>query len=413
MFDMDIRTIVKSDLCLGCGICSYDPQIKKMYYNQIKGYHEPFLEEREKVEIGTHICPAKGYNIIDESTKLFGEKSDYTIELGFVQSMHAAHSNSSQVIANASSGGVMTQILIYLLEKQIVEKVVVTKLIYTPDGPRTKTLLTNNIEDILESQGSKYCPVEMSSVIAELKKSDCKISFVGTPCQIAGIREIQKIDEKLKKNIIITISNFCGGFKNHNNVKKLAARHSIDYKNISFLRFRGCGQPGSLFMKDIHCTQLKIPYPNYMGLTGYSKMLRCHLCVDATGELADIACGDAWIDKYLIDQNPWSIVLTRNEFSTQIIQEMRTNGLLELDKINHSEICLSQRQNLLSKKIRQYSRFRLYKILGYRLPKFDGGFYLNPTSMKTEIIVYFTHKIKEIIEKIGLYRFLRNINKLF
>ncbi len=47
---------------------------------------------------------------------------------------------------NASSGGVIPELLFYLLDKKIVDYVVVTKFEYTENGPITKTVLTKNRE---------------------------------------------------------------------------------------------------------------------------------------------------------------------------------------------------------------------------------------------------------------------------
>ncbi len=64
-------------------------------------------------------------------------------------------------------------------------------------------------------------------------------------------------------------------------------------KKLFFSGFvRGGGHPGSMLMKDNNNNQFKVSYKDYGGYSGYTKILRCHLCVDATGELADISLGD-------------------------------------------------------------------------------------------------------------------------
>ena len=410
---MRIQEVVDNNLCLGCGICTYDSSIESMEYSSQKGLNIPKLEVKKDYELANKLCPAKGYSIFSDAEKLYSS-SKYSIELGFVEKLFVAHSNSPKVLENASSGGIMSQILIYILENKIVDKVAVTKFIYTDQGPRTKTFLTNIVDEILESQGSKYCPVDISSFIDECNKFEGKIAYVGTPCQIAGLRQIQKNDSILKQKLTLTIANFCGGFKNHNNIRKLAERHSLEYKKLSFFRFRGGGQPGSLLMKDSNKKTFEVPYPNYVGYTGYSKMLRCHLCVDATGELADIACGDAWLDRYITNKNTWSIILTRSIFATKIIENMKSSNLLYLEDISSEDVIKSQYLNITSKKHRQFSRYKLYNLLGYKLPFFDGGYYMNESSLKTEFKVFFKHKLKDLLERAGLYSIYRTlINKKY
>ena len=402
---MRIQEIINKNLCLGCGICTHDSSIKSMEFSSLMGINIPKLEQKKEYDVANKICPAQGYSIYSDAEKLYN-LGNYSLELGFVDKLFAGYSNSSKLLKNASSGGLMSQILIYILENKIVDKVAITKFIYTDKGPRTKTFLTNNVEDILESQGSKYCPVDISSFLDECKNFDGKIAYVGTPCQIAGLRQIQKFDAVLKKSLTLTIANFCGGFKNHNNIRKLAEKNSLNYEKLSFFRFRGGGQPGSLLMQDLNGKTYEKPYPDYVGLTGYSKMLRCHLCVDATGELADIACGDAWLNKYVSDKNTWSIILTRNQFASNIIQNMKSSNLIYVEDISSEDVIKSQKSNITSKKIRQFTRYKLYDFLGYNLPYFDGGYKMEATSLKTEILIYSKHMIKNILEKVSLYKYL-------
>lgn len=409
-----IEDVVKSNLCIGCGFCTVNGNYR-MEYSASAGMFVPKATPNKKgkrCEEEFAICPGKGYNIYQDSAQLYEPDGAYSLDLGFVNRKYVVSSLDERVMANASSGGIMTALLLHLLEKKVVDNVVVTKYIYTDNGPRTKTFFTNNYTDIFESQGSKYSPVNMVSFLEELDKfKHQRFAFVGTPCQIASLRKIAERDDAVKKNLLVTIGNFCGGFKSDKHVLKIAKRHHVDYKNITTFRFRGGGQPGSLVMKDHHGGKYEVPYPNYTGYTGYSKMLRCHLCVDATGELADISCGDAWLEKYMNDEKPWSVVITRNPFVTNILDEMIAEAKIVSKEISNEEIALSQRQNIQSKKYRYISRNKLYRKLGYKLPVFDGGYSSDHFPLKTEIRIFIKHKMKEIIEKIGLYKQFRILIK--
>lgn len=405
--NISIKKIVSKNLCLGCGICSYDNSIRKLDLNKKKGIYQPKLLNLD-YDIASKLCPAGGYNIIKESELLFPSKN-ISLELGRYDQLYAAHSKSSLILKKASSGGLITEFLIYLLNCKYVDKVAVTKFIYTENGPSTITFLTDKIDEILEAQGSKYCPVDVTNVIQEIKETDCKIAYVGTPCQIAGIRHIQKIDPKFNKNIIITIANFCGGFKSYNQIKKISQRHNISYNEITMLRYRGGGQPGGMKIYDNKGNYFEASYLKYGGFTGYSKMLRCHLCVDATGELADISFGDAWIDKYLKDSFPWSIVLTRKKSISSLIEQMSKKNIIVIEQLTEQQVINSQKLNLESKKIRQFTRMKLYKAMGFTLPNFDGGYSMNPTPIIIEIKVFLLHRIKEILERVGLYIFFRKL----
>jgi coenzyme F420 hydrogenase subunit beta len=100
-------------------------------------------------------------------------------------------------------------------------------------------------------------------------------------------------------------------------------------------------------------------------------MKRCLFCIDATAELADFACGDAWVDRYLQDAFAWSIVLARSAAAEDVLRQMSSRGELKCDPISPEEVIRSQRSNLQSKKRRQRKRMALCRLLGVRVPVWD------------------------------------------
>lgn len=409
----DLNQIIKKKLCIGCGLCSIDTNVNRMVYNKKNDCYIPYKHNNSCTK-ALNICPGKGYSIVNLGNQLFGkDNTEYDIDLGFIHSYIAAHSTDKEILKNASSGGIITATLEYLLNKNIVDKVSVTQFECDKTGVKTKTFLSNKKEDIIKAQGSKYCPVNLEGLIKELHEYKGKVAIVATPCAIAGIRNIQKnYPDYIKSNIIFTIANFCGGFKSFKNISSLAKIHKIDIHNLKDFRFRGGGQPGSLRFIENNGKEASTNYPKYVGLNGYSKMYRCHVCPDATGELADIACGDAWIKRFEKDKSPWSMIICRNVKATTLLQEMSSNQVITTQQINKEEIKLSQHFNLTSKKKRQKARMNLYTRLGYKIPIFDGGYYSEISSMKTEWIVYAKHKLTLWAEKIGVYMILYGRKKL-
>jgi coenzyme F420 hydrogenase subunit beta len=368
----------------------------------------------EDYSLANRICPARGYAVNTLSRELFGLQGTKDDELGLIDIAIAAHSTDQSILENASSGGVITTLLLYLLEKKLVDKVSVTQLVCDYSGVHTKTNLTSDRKEILKAQGSKYCPVDLSGLLKELTLFDGKVAIMATPCAIAGIRNIQKcVPGFIKSQIVLCVANFCGGFKSFRNIERLAAIHNVDYHALKDFRFRGGGQPGSLRFVTNDGKSVGTPYPKYVGLTGYSKMLRCHFCVDATGELAEIACGDAWIPRFEKDRNPWSMVICRTESASKLIRKMCSDGVLVSEHVSKDEIKRSQKFNLISKKSRQSARMKFYSLLGYRLPDlYSQGYSKQNSSMQTEAIVYFKHKLTLWAEKLGLYMVLYGRKKL-
>lgn len=410
----NIKQVVKSKLCIGCGLCSMDKSTNGMVYNKSNDCLTPVNLDLPESSLANSICPGKGYDIKNIGNRLFADEAEYSLSLGYVHSLYSTHSVQKDVLANASSGGIITQLLLFLIEEKIVDYVSVTQFVCDEQGVHTHTFLTNDKQEILKAQGSKYCPVCFDELIAELHSHEGRVAVMATPCIIAGIRSIEReLPNYLKSEIILHVANFCGGFKSFRNIKRLAAIHKVDYNNLKDFRFRGNGQPGSLRFVENTGKTATTQYPLYVGLNGYSKMLRCHLCPDATGELADIACGDAWIPRFQNDSSTWSMVICRNKQADEIMIQMKNKGLIVTDSVSSDEVSLSQRQNLASKKTRQLSRRKLYIRLGYAVPDFsEQGYPLEQSSMMTECKVYMKHKLTLWAEKLGLYMMLYGHKKL-
>lgn len=404
----DIRQVVKSSLCIGCGLCSIDQTTRIITYNARNDCYIPINTEVPVDSIANQICPGMGYKIKELADCLFIQDANYSLNLGYTHFLCAAHSTCSEVLTNASSGGIITQLLLFLIEKNIVDYVSITQFVCDNDGVHTYTFLTNDKQEILKAQGSKYCPVRFDQLLNELHTRQGRVAVMATPCVIAGLRNIEKTNpDYLKSDVILHIANFCGGFKSYRNIKRLAVIHNVDYYNLKEFRFRGDGQPGSLRFVENTGKTVSTPYPLYVGLNGYSKMLRCHLCPDATGELADIACGDAWIPRFQNANHTWSMVICRNKETAHIIHQMNSEGVINIEQVTSSEVEQSQRLNLQSKKERQLSRMKLYNLLGFTIPNFEcQGYSLKSTSMMLELKVYIKHKLTLWAEQVGLYMLL-------
>jgi coenzyme F420 hydrogenase subunit beta len=308
-----------------------------------------------------------------------------------------------EILVRASSGGVMTALADYLITTGQVEGAVVTGMQYGSPGPRPRTFLARNRRELLQAQGSKYCPSSPFLALTEAMKTSERFLFLGTPCQIAALRMLQERRPELRRKFPFAIGNFCGGFRDFRETDMLILREGFSPSEVTEFRYRGGGQPGYMSMENDQGLSARRPYPEYSRRTGYIKNWRCRLCVDATAELADFSCGDAWLPRFLQSGQPWSIIMTRTPEATSVIEAMCRGQWLLLRDVSVDEIQQSQRDNLTSKKTRQAARRRLYSLLGYAMPEFDGGFEQTDRGLLLEAKVLMTHVTLYSMERLGLY----------
>ena len=183
------------------------------------------------------------------------------------------------------------------------------------------------------------------------------------------------------------------------NKSKFKPQEIIDFT------YRGNGQPGFMTIIDKDKKKKMLPYPNYAKMTGIMKDHRCRTCIDATGELADISCGDAWLEKYTKQNLGWSIVMTRSMKGEKILKDMINKQLMVVERISKEDVIESQKGNITSKKVRQHSRRLIYKIFRIPIPEWEGGFIQSNTGLFFEIKVLISTFIFHIAEILGLYDF--------
>lgn len=344
-----------------------------MVLDEVQGIFVPKIVDTAVTGRGPEYgaCPGKGYAINGMAEALFGRDVTATFELGRYRQAVAARSTDEEILENASSGGVMTGIASYLLAQKAVDGVVVSIFEHGGRGPRAKTVIARTREALIAGQGSKYCPTATNTAVAECLRDGGRYLFIGTPCQVAALRLAEHQDARVKQAFPLTMANFCGGYRDYRDLDALISWKGLGPSQTVFFRFRGGGQPGSMLVRTADGRVAAEPYPSYGRHSQFPKQKRCMFCVDATGELADFSCGDAWIPRYTAHPRPWSITLARSQRATEIVGAMTKTGRLVSEVVGFEEIVNSQRLNLDSKKFRQRKRMRVCALVGTMMPSWD------------------------------------------
>ena len=372
-----IQGIVRRKLCISCGACvSAAPRgSMRMVLNERKGIFVPEILDPAAVS-GTgpeyEVCPGKGAPIVQMGRTLYGDADHYRMEIGWYREIVACHSNNPRILEHASSGGVMTDVAHYLMETGYVDGVTVAKFLYGGKGPRAASYIARDLDGLLEAQGSKYCPTATNELVAECVRSGQRYLFLGTPCQVLALRLAMEQQPGLHQTFPLVMANLCGGYRDFRDLDNLLEQNGFEGPEVTYFRFRGGGQPGSLLARDSRGRTLCLPYPGYNIYRSYARPRRCIFCVDGFGLLADFACGDAWIDRFTNkDGLPWSLLVMRTPQTCDILRQMVGAGRLTLEPVTEPEVLYSQRFNMDSKIVRQRRRRALCRLLGMALPSWD------------------------------------------
>ncbi len=386
---MNFTDIKKSSLCLGCGVCTaLDNNLSLIEKNGMREVNFIGLDNLGKIT-PTECCPALEPNLNELSKYKFKSSlSSEKIDMGIYNRIYLAASNNKEILKKSSSGGVITEIALYLLENDLVDGVICQIMEYSLFGPRPKSIIARNEEDLIKAQGSKYCPTSIDDALREAISKNERYCLIGLPCQINAVLKAEK-HGLIKKNLIkYTIGNFCGGFKDYRELDDLIVRNGKNVSNVNHFQFRGDGQPGFLKISDGQNDDIKIKYPNYGAGSYVNKFDRCTLCIDATALLADFACGDAWLDEKSKKIDQGSLIISRSKNADLILKTMIEEKKIVAFESDENDVRISQKDNMYSKIFRQKKRRIIYKLFFQKVPDYDILLPKSKTSILYELKVY-------------------------
>lgn len=377
-FNRNISEVVAQNLCTGCGTCAgicpfsaikmirhldlFVPEINIDLCKNDKGCHVCY-----------DVCPGHSIDLISIGKSLFSSNS-YNTYLGYYRYAKTGHSSNLEVRFNAASGGVVTQLLIWMLQSGFINGAVVTTLT-CKDRLNPEVIIATSTEEIISGQSSKYCPVPLNQIIDKIKKFDGKLAIVGLPCHIHGFRKAETHFSFLKRKIAVYIGLFCSSVKSFGATEYILKNYGIHQGSINAFTYRGEGCLGNMIIQLEDANDFKVPYSEYYpSIRSFFIPKRCSLCIDHTSELSDLSVGDIYIPPFSNDKIGTSSIIVRSKRGHQIIQQASHHGKLVLSDVDINLVIKSQWPMLEKKKHHIVVRNILNKMSGLKVPNYDYKF---------------------------------------
>jgi coenzyme F420 hydrogenase subunit beta len=281
--------------------------------------------------------------------------------IGNYDSCYIGHSSNEEIRHNSASGGLVTQLLVFALEKGIVDGVITTRM----NARRTR-------EEIISASKSKYCPVPVNAAIRDIPRQKGRFAVVGLPCHIQGIRKAEIVNAKLKERIILHMGLFCSHTVSFSGTEMLLEKLGIKKKDVKQLNYRGNGWPGQLSITLSNEHQLTMGFFDYwrpLFAPYFFTPLRCLCCYDLANESADLSFGDAWLRSIMRrDKEGSSIVVSRSRIGEELLSRAKSEGVITLKRIDVGQIVRSQYSPLRLKKLGLRARMALLNSCNVRTP---------------------------------------------
>lgn len=379
----NINYTVKSNLCLGCGLCVDSCPTNSIHMTIVNGEYRPVVNDltcnkSKGCSKCTTICPGLGIELEKFGQKLFGSLSpiNHNYLVGYYSRAYCGYATNYETRVHGASGGMVTAFLSFLLDKKYVSSVVVVENDLSQPF-LSKVVLAHSSTELAKARSSKYCPVKYDGIVNAIKKENGKAIIVGLPCVIHGFRKYEKTDPKFRNMVFGYFGLYCSCNRSFNLTSYILKKHNIRKEDISYFQYRDNGCLGNLTIlgKNVN---IDIPFGlYYIPLRSFFIPERCQLCVDHYSELADVSFGDIHYGAFKEDKIGVNSIVVRNDRFRELLDEANTCGYVQTEELSE-DILVKCQVVAPNKKGRVGKILKVRNILGLKNPEYDIIFDKSP-----------------------------------
>ena len=316
-----LSRVARGSLCSGCGGCAAAAPGKVRMETKAPGYLRPtqiktLTPEEDRLIVA--ICPGLG-----QTVEAAGRRDE--VLWGPYASVFTGWANDAEIRHAGSSGGVLSAIILHLVETGVVDAVIEnTAAADFPIG--NAPLIARSKEDVIGGAGSRYAP---SSPLADLPThvaSGLRHAFVGKPCDAVALRALAARDASVARAFPVILSFFCAGVPSHAGGREVLAKLGTSLEETTAFRFRGNGWPGraTALLRSGESRSMSY-HDSWGGILSRHVQHRCKVCADGTGVAADIVCADAWES----DENGYPVFEERDGVSLVMARTAKGQSLID------------------------------------------------------------------------------------
>lgn len=338
-----LRTVLAGDLCSGCGLCAGVSGGAITIEESPKGYNRPYQHRPVSTEAELrirHCCPGS-------AVAKWPHRMETDAYWGPCRSISTGHATDPNLRYAASSGGMLSALLIHALETGLVDEVI--QVGTHPNDP-TRTTIKRSVDDagVAEAAGSRYTPSSPLANIEMLLDENRRFAFVGKPCDVSALRRLAELDRRVADRFPLMLSFFCGGIPSYFGTQQILDDLDVAKAELAGFKYRGEGWPGFATAIRRDGTSARMSYEeSWGGRLSKHVQFRCKICPDAIGGVADIACADAWFG----DENGYpmfeetegrSLVIGRTDIGERLLADAAGAGRVLLEPASLNDIALMQ-----------------------------------------------------------------------
>lgn len=342
--------IVDNGLCHRCGSCVGICPTAVLGLDDEEYPYVKNLSACTDCDLCVRVCPGDELDIIKLYREKFSVETDLIDTHGHFEEAAIAYAQDPSLRQDSTSGGLVTALLLYLLETKRIDGAAVI----APDSSvlwKGKPIVARSRAELLSTAKSKYAISPTNTVLSQIREKPGKYAVVGLPCQIHGIEKARRLDARLNERITLTIGLCCHAAIEHEAFRVLWEHLGDKVTKAKRFISRVGKHPGTPHVELEDGTA----YPVYFGeRSGYRPSsievinilyrlytpARCLTCFDAMAELADIAVGDPWMappEKDVNFYDGWSFTLLRSPQGLSIFRDALQAGVIGAKTVTRAE----------------------------------------------------------------------------
>ena len=333
-FEESLSTkVIESGRCAGCGACVVVCPFGCLEYAQGK---PKVVKDCKICGICAQVCPRYEWELARAERFVFGRERRLDEEFGVHRRLAIAQAIDDRVSRVKQDGGVATALLLYALEKRLIDSALVAGTDQEkPLYPLPK--LATTAQELLDAAGTKYfCSPNILGLPEVLKQKKACTAFVGTPCQIHALRNMQMAGlKRLAGPLKFLIGLMCSECFVYEGLMEehIRGRLGIKANEIRKMNIKG---------KMLVTTDSGITAIPLADVKQYARK-SCGFCDDFSSELADISVGGLGLDG-------WTFTVLRTERGEELFSDAEKAGFIRTKPIEEGAFSLSLLSKLTRKK---------------------------------------------------------------
>lgn len=334
--EKNINYITDNALCSACGACAAICQKDAITMSHnASGFLIAVIDEEKCINCGMckNACPSVPENSISlDNVDMFH---------GNCIKGYIGYAAEDSIRQRSQSGGIVTALLCYLLEKKKIDGAIVNK--FNSDTKRPQAVLANTKQSIIEGCGSYYTQSSVAETALNYSKEN-NIAAVVLGCQAESFMRIKQKYPKVKLPVY-TIGLVCAGQNSGYMIDDLIEQSKCGKENkITHFRFRDKflgNWPGNVGIYTNNKTYVLNKKQRHDLKTIYESY-RCILCFNQMNIFSDIVVGDPWGIKRNDIKKGYSIFITRTKKGEELIENAIKDGTIIADDISIQDIIKGQ-----------------------------------------------------------------------